>query len=108
MKHKIFNYILLILFLIFLALYYSANVGLIDYQSKYKKELTEEEILKFENDIKNGIDIDLNVYRKDESRYNNTLSKMTLKVSNSIGNIFQDVMNYFFNQIEKSVSNHDN
>jgi hypothetical protein len=108
MNHKVFNYILLILFLIFLALYYSANAGLIDYQSKYKKELTEEEIIKFEEDIKNGIDIDLNVYRNDESRYNNTLSKATLKVSNGIGNVFQDIMNYFFKQIEKSVSNNDN
>ena len=108
MNHKVFNYILLILFLIFLALYYSANVGLVDYQSKYKKELTEEEIIKFEEDIKNGIDIDLNVYRKDQSRYNNALSKATLKVSNGIGNVFQNIMNYFFKQIEKSVSNNDN
>ena len=108
MNHKIFNFFLLFLFLIFVALYYSANAGLIDYQSKYKKELTEEEIKKFENDIKNGIDIDLTSYRKDESRYNNSLSKLTLKVSNGIGNIFQSVMDYFFKQIENSMSNHDN
>ena len=108
MNHKTFNWILFILFLIFLAIYYSANAGLIDYQSKYKKELTEEEILKFEEDIKNGIDVDIGEYKKDENRYNNSLSKATLKVSNGIGNVFQEVLNYFFNQIEKSMNNHDN
>ena len=72
MNHKIFNRILFVLFLIFLAIYYSANTGLIDYQAKYKKELTEEEIEKFEEDIKNGVDIDITDYNK---KYRRSFSK---------------------------------
>lgn len=108
MNHKRFNRILFVLFLSFLAIYYSANVGLIDYQSKYKKDLTEEEIIKFEEDIKNGVDIDLTKYKKDESRFNNSLSKVTLKVSNGIGNIFGDILNYLFSRMENSVNNSGN
>ena len=108
MNHKRFNRILFVLFLIFLAIYYSANVGLIDYQSKYKKDLTEEEIEKFEEDIKNGVDIDLTTYKVNEDRFNNTLSRVTLKISNGIGSAFQGVLNYFFKEIEKSMNNDDN
>ena len=108
MNHKRFDRIMLVLFLIFLSIYYSSNAGLIDYQSKYKKDLTEEEIAKFEEDIKNGIDIDLTNYNKDMDRYNNTLSKATLKISNGIGNVFQSLLDYFFSQMEKSMNNNDN
>ena len=103
MKIK-FKYILLILFLLFLGLYFSSNAGLIDYQAKYKKNLTEKQIAEFEEDIKNGVNIDLKDYIGREERYNNKISKATLKVSNMIGNTVKSILDYLLNEIDKSMN----
>ena len=102
--NKTFNKIFLILFLVFIVIYFSARVGLIDYQSKIKKELTDEQIIKFEEDIKKGEKIDLKEYVKDDNRYDNTLSKITLKVSDTIGNVTKDIIGFMFKKIEKSMN----
>lgn len=104
MKNKPFLYSLLVLFLIFLALYYSSNAGIIDYQSKYKKELTEEQIKKFEEDVKNNVNIDIKDYIvKTEEEYNNNLSKITLKISNTIGEKVKDTLDFLFSNFEKAM-----
>ena len=107
MNHKIFNRILLVLFILFLVLYFSSNAGVIDYSSKNRKELTEQEIKKFEEDIKNGKSIDISNYNNNSNRYANGLSKATLKISNNISGAFKDIANYLFKQMEKSMDNYN-
>lgn len=107
MNHKIFNRILLVLFILFLVLYFSSNAGIIDYSSKNRKELTEKEIMKFEEDIKNGKSIDINNYNKNNNRYSNGLSKVVLKVSTNISGIAKDLVSNLFNQMEKSMDNYN-
>lgn len=91
----------LTVFLIFLALYYSSNAGLIDYQAKNKTVLTEEQIKLFEEDVKNNVEIDLKNYVEDkEEKYDNNISKTTLKLSNTIGDTVQGVLDFLFNKLE--------
>ena len=105
MTGKHFRYILLILFISFLALYISSNAGLIDYQAKHKKDLTEQQIKQFESDIKNDVNIDIKKYiDSDEEKYDNMLSKATLKVSNTIGYGVKNVIDFFFNKVEKAMN----
>lgn len=101
MKNKGFNTCLLILFLLFLGLYFSSNSGLIDYPAKHRTTLTNENIKQFEEDIKNNEKIDLKkyTYYKDD-KYDNTISKTTLKVSNFIGNTIKSTLDFMFSRME--------
>lgn len=99
--NNFFKISFLIIFLSFLALYYSANSGLIDYQARSKNILTEEQIKLFEEDVKNNVEIDLKKYLDNkEEEYNNNISKATLKVSNGIGNTIEKVLDFIFNKLE--------
>lgn len=105
MANKIFKYSLIILFLLFLGLYFSSNAGLIDYQAKYKKNLTEKEIAQFEEDLKNGVNVDIKDYiNTNNKQYSNSISKATLKISNTIGNVIKSTLDFMFKQIEKNMS----
>lgn len=101
MKDNFFKFGLLTIFLIFIALYYSSNSGLIDYQTRNKTVLTEEQIKMFEEDVANNVQIDLKKYLEDkEEKYENNISKTTLKLSNTIGETIQGVLDFLFGKME--------
>lgn len=101
MKDNLFKYVLLTVFLVFVALYYSSGSGLIDYQSRNKMALTEEQIKQFEEDVANNVEIDLKNYITDsEEKYDNSISKNTLKLSNKIGETIQEALDFLFGKME--------
>lgn len=105
MKNNFFRIMALTVFLIFLALYYSSNAGLIDYQAKNKTSLTEEQIKMFEEDVKNNVQIDLKKYIDNkEDRYDNNISKTTLKLSNTIGETIDGILNFVFGKLENAMN----
>lgn len=105
MKNNFFRIMVLTVFLIFLALYYSSNAGLIDYQSKNKTSLTEEQIKMFEEDVKNNVQIDLKKYIDNkEDKYDNNISKTTLKLSNTIGETVEGILNFVFGKLENAMN----
>ena len=70
-----------ILIIMFLSVYFSR------YNTNYyenRNVLTEEAIVKFEQDIKEGKDISINTYLKEEKDYNNKASTIGLKLSQGI------------------------
>lgn len=105
MNSKWFKITLLILFLMFLGLYISANAGLIDYQAKYKNMMTEKEIKQFEEDLKNNINIDIKDYvKRNNKNYSNNVSKTTYKISKNIGNIVKNMLNIIFSGVDKAIN----
>lgn len=101
MKNNFIRIMSLTVFLIFLALYYSSNAGLIDYQAKNKATLTEEQIKMFEEDVKNNVEIDLKKYIENtEEKYDNKISKTTLKLSNTIGETIKGALDFLFGKLE--------
>ena len=105
MKNNFFRIMALTVFLIFLALYYSSNAGLIDYQAKNKTSLTEEQIKMFEEDVKNNVQIDVKKYIDNkEDRYDNNISKTTLKLSNTIGETIDGILNFVFGKLENAMN----
>ena len=105
MKNNFFRIMVLTVFLIFLALYYSSNAGLIDYQAKNKTSLTEEQIKMFEEDVKNNVQIDLKKYIDNkEDKYDNNISKTTLKLSNTIGESVEGILNFVFGKLENAMN----
>ena len=88
----------------FLIIYFSNLTGYYEYQNYQKATLTNEQIKKFENDVAHGKEVDINEYLiKDDKTYNNNLSNLTSKVSNSISNIVQSGVENTFKMISKLV-----
>ena len=77
---KVFNYVLLVLFMMYFAIFVMVNLGYYEYASYKKKVFTEEQIAKYEEDIKNNVNIDINDYLVDEPK------RMGLKISEFISN----------------------
>ena len=102
--NRLFKYTLLVLFLIFLGLYFGADIGIIDYPAKHRTKMTEENIKRFEEDVKNNVNIDLNNYVDyKEKKYDNGVSKTMLKTSNFLGESVKNTIDFFFKAISKSL-----
>ena len=89
---------LIILFIVFTALYIAMESGYYTSNLGKKTELTQEKILEFEADIKEGKEIDINDYIPNEFiDYGSKTSKMGMNLSNrtekfmtkGIGEIFK-------------------
>ena len=108
MKKKNTNKIIKFIFLIFLfsyaIIYFSELSGYYEYQNHKQVEMTNEQIKKFEEDISNGKEIDLTEYLvKSNNEYNNTLSKLTSKISDGISYIVKTGVDKSFNFLSKIV-----
>jgi ABC-type dipeptide/oligopeptide/nickel transport system permease component len=91
---KTFWITLSLLFAIFLTLYISQATGYYDYEQYKKTELTEEKIAQFEQDIKDGKEININNYMSSvQTDYNNKISSAGLKVSSTINKYVKSGIN---------------
>lgn len=103
-SNKIFKFIFMVLIMSFLVIYLSEMAGYYEYKNYQKKELTEEQIRKFEEDVKNGVEVDLNDYlATNEKSYYNNLSKMTSKLSDGISNAVKKGVENTFKFLSKIV-----
>lgn len=103
-KNVMFKLIFGIFFMSFLVIYFSELTGYYEYQNYKKTNLTTEQIKKFEEDVRNGNQIDINKYLiVDEKKYNNTLSKLASKLSNTISKIVNNGVKYTFKYISKLI-----
>ena len=87
MKHKklnkAFRYAILISFVTFFALYLSQSTGYFEYRNSKKVALTNKQIEKFEQDVKEGKTVDIENYiETNNQNYQNTISKTGLTISN--------------------------
>lgn len=83
--NKIFRKIWFILFLVFLTLYVSQASGYYEYSTAKKTSFTEEQIKKFEQDIKDGKNIDIEEYITNTNKnYQTKLSRSSLSISETI------------------------
>lgn len=105
MKAKdIIRFIGLIIIILFFALYFSTMGGYYQYNNSQKSTLTEEAIKRFEQDVKDGKEIQAKNYIKEEINYNNTFSKAGLNISNLIQKGFNKLMTKIFKELEQVVN----
>lgn len=103
-KNKIFKYIFMMFFISFLVVYFSELTGYYEYQNHKKTTLTEEQIKKFEEDVSNGKEVDINEYIVVETtNYNNKLSKVTSKLSDCISNIVESGVEQTFKFLSRLI-----
>ena len=83
--NTIFKRFWFMMFLIFLTLYVSQASGYYEYEIRKKATFTEEQIKKFEQDIKDGKEIDVEQYISHTNKnYQNKLSSSVLLISEMI------------------------
>lgn len=105
-KNKLINFVGIFLFFSFVVIYLLELTGYYEYQNHKRTVLTEEQIKKFEKDVANGKEIDINEYLIiNETKYNNSLSNLTTKLSTGISNIVQSGVESTFKVLSKLVEN---
>ncbi len=101
---KVFNTIMLCLFILFISLYVASETGYYEYQNKEKKEFTEEKIKQFEEDVKKGKQINLKDYLNDNIKvYDNKVTKLGNTLSDIINYSVMDGLEKTFKAIEKLI-----
>ena len=100
-KFNIFRFIILCLLMTYSFVFFMANMGYSEYRNHNRRVITEENIRKFEEDIKNGKKLDVNNYVvKDTFIVKNQSS---LKISKSIGSITRKTIQKIFKILNKIV-----
>ena len=98
--NNIFKIVIVIILFVFFALFFSFSSDYYEYELNKKTNLTSDAILKFEQDIKNGKEIDINNYIVEENKdYSNNFSNAGLKLSNKIKKIFSEGVKFIFKSI---------
>ena len=96
-KNKIFKYIFILLLITYLTLYFSGISGYYEYQNYQKMTLTEEQIAKFEQDVKDGKEVDVEDYIVEERiDYNNKLADTGKKLSFTISDTMNTILTKVF------------
>lgn len=104
MYKNLFIFFMIILVVLFLGLYISQMTGYYSYQESKKTQMTENAIKRFEQDLKDGKEINVKDYLE-EANYSNALSTFGMKTSRMIETLFDKTMNAIFNGISKTISN---
>ena len=101
---KIIKLLVYIILIAFFLSYIIEKSGYYEYNLKNKKNLTEEEIKQFEKDVKEGKDIDINNYLKDNKiDYSNKLTKTTSSVSIKLNKYLTKAINNTFDIFGKLI-----
>ena len=89
-KYKVFKWTFLFFLVIFLTLYFSQLTGSYEFKNYERMALTEEQIIKFEQDIKEGKQVDIKDYVVNTKKnYQNKFSKMGLSLSTGISDFIK-------------------
>ena len=98
----IFARIFFILFIVFLAIYIFSESGYYEFEQHNRMVLTETKIKEFENDIKEGKEIDIKNYIvNDKPNYENNISKIGYKLSTKLETFIQSSIEATFKFISK-------
>lgn len=103
-KNKLFKLFCFLTILIFLFCYFIEYSGYYEYNLQNKKNLTEEQIKQFESDIKDGKEIDLNNYLKENTiDYSNSLTKTTTEANLKLNNYLKKLLTGSFDILSRFI-----
>ena len=103
-KKKVIKVLVYSVLVLFFFSYFIEKTGYYEYNLQKKKNLTEEEIEQFEEDVKAGKDIDINSYLKSDSiDYSNRLTRTTSEVSINLNRYLKRAINNTLYMFEKLI-----
>lgn len=98
--NNIVKFLCISIVIIFLVMFFTSSSGYYEYELNKKSNLTQEAIIRFEQDVKAGKEIDINDYLvQDNKDYSNKFSKAGLTLSNNIKKIFSEGVKLIFDSI---------
>ena len=100
---SVLKFILLMLMFAFGTIYVSNIKGYYSFSNYKKSLLTEEGIRKFEQDVADGVAIDIDDYIEDDIDYSNKISRTSLYISNRIGGFIRGGIVKFFDSITSNI-----
>lgn len=104
MNKKIIKFITYLVVIVFLCSYFIQTSGYYEYNLQNKKNLTNEAIKQFEEDVKAGKDIDINDYLESNNiDYTNELTNTTSNISIKLNNYLKNILTNGLNVFEKLV-----
>lgn len=101
---KILKPMLLIVIFCFLGLYFFYNGGYAESKIRKEKELMEEMILKYEEDLANGVDVTKEDYTIENPDYSNVYTNTSLKLSEKISDFIDNSIKFIFRKVNEMVS----
>lgn len=96
-----FKIIFIFLFVIFLTMYISVGSNYYEYELHKKVMLTNEDIKRFEDDVKNNKEVDIDNYISSRVDYSNSFSKASTKVSKETKKYIKEGIEGIFNLFSK-------
>ena len=93
--------IFIFLFVIFLTMYISVGSNYYEYELHKKVMLTNEDIKRFEDDVKNNKEVDIDNYISSRVDYSNSFSKASTKVSKETKKYIKQGIEGIFNIFSK-------
>ncbi len=96
-----FKIIFIFLFVIFLTMYISVGSNYYEYELHKKVMLTNEDIKRFEDDVKNNKVVDIDNYISSRVDYSNSFSKASTKVSKETKKYIKQGIEGIFNIFSK-------
>ena len=102
--NKIIKFTILIICFTFIVSYIIYETGYYEYKLQNRTILTKEQMEKFEQDVNDGKNVDLNDYLVEtEKDYTNNLTNTTIKVSNTVNSYIKKGVELLFKQVNKLV-----
>ena len=96
---------LIVIFISFLTLYLSKNSGYFQYEQYKKTSFTKEQIKKFEQDIKDGKQVDITDYSDNSDvDYSNKVSNLGLNLSRGIEKTIKKGLNKVISLLNNALS----
>lgn len=96
-----FKIIFIFLFVIFLTMYISVGSNYYEYELHKKVMLTNEDIKRFEDAVKNNKEVDIDNYISSRVDYSNSFSKASTKVSKETKKYIKQGIEGIFNIFSK-------
>ena len=101
---KLFKLFVVIIITTFIFSYAIEQSGYYEYNLQSKRNLTNKEIKEFERDVKEGKDIDIKDYMKDDNiDYSNNLTKATSNMSIKLNKYIKLILTDSFNIFERLI-----
>jgi len=102
--HKTFKMFVIISFAVYITIFISNKFGYFEYQKLKKVTLTQEQIKKFEEDVKNGNNVEIEDYLDNVNvNYQTKISQAGLDISNTLSKTISKGVNGFFSYINKLI-----
>lgn len=98
---KLLNFVFLVIFMMYGVIFVMVELGYYEYASYKKKVFTNEQIKKFEEDVKNGNVTDISDYLETEEDFQSKPKQIGLKLSEFVSSSSKKTMSGLFNFLNK-------